>query len=59
MQAPVLFWKWLDAKTIAIVTDTGVLHWSMDGDEQPQKVFDRAAYDGQVQVRKTCLSRNR
>jgi clathrin heavy chain len=28
---PVLFWKWLDLKTIAIVTDKEVLHWSMDG----------------------------
>ena len=29
--SPVVFWKWLDAKTIAIVTETEVYHWSMDG----------------------------
>jgi len=46
----VAFWKWLDAKTIAIVTDTAVFHWSMDGDAQPTKVFDRAAHEGPVQI---------
>jgi len=46
----VVFWKWIDPKTIAIVTDTAVFHWSMDGDATPAKQFDRAPYDGQVQI---------
>lgn len=50
MDSAVVFWKWLDAKTIAIVTDSAVYHWSMDGEAQPSKVFDRAAHDGPVQI---------
>eukprot|EP00456_Euglypha_rotunda_P063118 TRINITY_DN5328_c0_g1_i63.p1 TRINITY_DN5328_c0_g1~~TRINITY_DN5328_c0_g1_i63.p1 ORF type:complete len:109 (-),score=21.84 TRINITY_DN5328_c0_g1_i63:20-346(-) len=46
----VVFWKWIDPKTIAIVTDTAVLHWSMDGEAQPEKIFDRSTYDGPVQI---------
>mmetsp|Transcript_7985 Transcript_7985/g.15241 ORF Transcript_7985/g.15241 Transcript_7985/m.15241 type:complete len:1712 (+) Transcript_7985:39-5174(+) len=46
----VVFWKWIDAKTIAIVTERCVLHWSMDGEQQPQKIFDRAQQQGQVQI---------
>ena len=50
IESAVQFWKWLDAKTIAIVTDVAVFHWSMDGDAQPTKMFDRAAYEGAVQI---------
>jgi len=50
MEQNVQFWKWLDAKTIAIVTDSAVFHWSMDGDAQPTKMFDRAPYEGAVQI---------
>lgn len=50
MDSNVVFWKWLDAKTIAIVTDQSVFHWSMEGDAQPVKMFDRAAHDGPVQI---------
>lgn len=46
----VLYWKWLDLKTVAIVTDKEVLHWSMDGSAEPQKMFDRAATQSAVQV---------
>jgi len=46
----VVFWRWLDPKTIAIVTDSSVYHWSMEGDKEPEKMFDRAAYEGQVQI---------
>lgn len=50
LEAPVQYWRWLDAKTIAIVTDSAVFHWSMDGDAQPVKMFDRAPYEGAVQI---------
>jgi len=46
----IVFWRWIDPKTLAIVTNTSVYHWSMDGEAQPEKVFDRAAYEGAVQI---------
>lgn len=36
-----VFWKWISVNTIGIVTDTAVYHWSMEGDSQPVKMFDR------------------
>ena len=46
MKAPVMpddviFWKWISLNTIALVTETSVFHWSMEGDSTPQKIFDR------------------
>lgn len=38
-----MFWKWISVNTVALVTDTAVFHWSMEGDSQPLKVFDRHA----------------
>ncbi|KAK2163986.1 hypothetical protein LSH36_71g06004 [Paralvinella palmiformis] len=35
------FWKWISVNTVALVTDNAVYHWSMEGDSQPQKMFDR------------------
>jgi len=46
----VVFWKWLDPKTIAIVTNDSVFHWSMDGAAEPEKVFDRVANAQPVQI---------
>ncbi|PAV87121.1 hypothetical protein WR25_08711 [Diploscapter pachys] len=37
----VIFWKWVNEKTIALVSDTAVYHWSIEGDSAPVKVFDR------------------
>lgn len=41
MTEEVQFWKWISVNTVALVTDTACYHWSMEGDSQPQKVFDR------------------
>ncbi|MEQ2219294.1 hypothetical protein XENOCAPTIV_015486, partial [Xenoophorus captivus] len=41
MTDDVTFWKWISLNTVALVTDTAVYHWSMEGDSQPVKVFDR------------------
>ncbi|MGH0180354.1 UNVERIFIED_CONTAM: hypothetical protein FKN15_003983 [Acipenser sinensis] len=41
MTEEVLFWKWISVNTVALVTETAVYHWSMEGDSQPLKVFDR------------------
>jgi len=48
LNEPVSFWKWLDAKTVAIVTGTSAYHWSMDGDAEPAKQFSLPA--GEVQI---------
>lgn len=37
----VIFWKWISVNTIALVTETTVYHWGMEGDSQPLKMFDR------------------
>ncbi|KPP72822.1 clathrin heavy chain 1-like [Scleropages formosus] len=41
MSDDVTFWKWISLNTVALVTDNAVYHWSMEGDSQPVKVFDR------------------
>lgn len=41
MVEEVQFWKWISLNTVGIVTDTAVYHWTMEGDSQPQKMFDR------------------
>ncbi|XP_026177176.1 clathrin heavy chain 1 isoform X2 [Mastacembelus armatus] len=43
MTEEIMFWKWISVNTVALVTDTAVYHWSMEGDSQPTKVFDRHA----------------
>ncbi|XP_018584251.2 clathrin heavy chain 1 isoform X2 [Scleropages formosus] len=43
MAEEVVFWKWVSVNTIALVTETAVYHWSMEGDSQPVKMFDRHA----------------
>ena len=37
----IAFWRWITPNTIAMVTQTAVMHWTMDGDSAPVKVFDR------------------
>jgi hypothetical protein len=41
MPDDVIFWKWISLNTIALVTETSVYHWSMEGDSTPVKIFDR------------------
>uniref|UniRef100_A0AAZ3RNL1 Clathrin heavy chain n=1 Tax=Oncorhynchus tshawytscha TaxID=74940 RepID=A0AAZ3RNL1_ONCTS len=43
MTEEVMFWKWISVNTVALVTEAAVYHWSMEGDSQPIKVFDRHA----------------
>uniref|UniRef100_A0A1I7TNL3 Clathrin-link domain-containing protein n=1 Tax=Caenorhabditis tropicalis TaxID=1561998 RepID=A0A1I7TNL3_9PELO len=37
----VVYWKWISDKNIALVSDTAVYHWSIEGDAAPVKMFDR------------------
>lgn len=46
----VVFWCWIDAKTIAIVTQTSVFHWSIEGESNPRKVMDRHPNLAQFQI---------
>ena len=42
MSEDVTFWKWISEKTIGLVTDVAVYHWSIDSDASvPVKVFER------------------
>ncbi|GBB89855.1 hypothetical protein RclHR1_01670006 [Rhizophagus clarus] len=41
MQEDVMFWKWINHKTLGLVTGTSVYHWSMEGDSGPIKMFER------------------
>lgn len=43
MNEDVVFWKWINVNTIALVTETTVYHWGMEGDSQPLKMFERHA----------------
>ncbi|KAG5489303.1 hypothetical protein GH5_00170 [Leishmania sp. Ghana 2012 LV757] len=49
----VVFWRWIDERTLGVVTAGAVYHWSLDtaADDAPQHIFDRDAdYDSSVQV---------
>ena len=41
MPEDVVFWKWINVNTVALVTEGAVYHWSMEGDSAPTKMFDR------------------
>ncbi|CAL9044685.1 unnamed protein product [Musa banksii] len=43
MPEQVVFWKWINLKMLGIVTQTSVYHWSIEGEGEPVKMFDRAA----------------
>ena len=46
----VVFWCWIDPKTIAIVTQSSVFHWSIEGESNPRKVMDRHPNLAQCQI---------
>ncbi|XP_024318739.1 clathrin heavy chain 1-like isoform X3 [Brachypodium distachyon] len=39
----VVFWKWITPKLLGLVTQVSVYHWSIEGDAEPIKMFDRTA----------------
>ncbi|KAJ2160687.1 Clathrin heavy chain [Coemansia sp. RSA 552] len=43
MAADVQFWRWITPFDIALVTETSVFHWSIEGTAAPEKQFDRHA----------------
>ena len=38
---PTIFWRWTSPSNVAMVTGGAVFHWSMEGQSEPAKVFDR------------------
>ncbi len=46
----VVFMKWIDSKTVGIVTTDRVYHWSLEGSSDPEVVFERAAHPNPVQI---------
>ena len=55
MTDDVIFWKWISENMIALVTETSVFHWSMEGDSTPAKIFDRHSSLAGCQVRSEQL----
>ncbi|RCI04960.1 hypothetical protein CU098_004297 [Rhizopus stolonifer] len=43
MNEDILFWKWLDNKTLGLVTEQNVYRWSIEGESVPTKIFERHA----------------
>jgi clathrin heavy chain len=41
MPENIVYWKWADASTLAMVTGSAVYHWALAGAADPVKVFDR------------------
>jgi clathrin heavy chain len=41
MNEDIVFWKWIDLKTLGLVTETCVYLWSIEGESGPVKIFDR------------------
>ncbi|OAF65976.1 hypothetical protein A3Q56_06297, partial [Intoshia linei] len=50
MNTDVIFWKWISEDTIAIITSTDVLHWSISDEEAPTKIFqlNKSIIDSQI-----------
>lgn len=38
----IVYWRWLTAAKLAIVTNRTVYHWNMDGADVPIRIFDRS-----------------
>jgi len=47
---PIVFWKWANASTLAMVSATSVYHYSLAGQDGPTKLFDRHATLGASQI---------
>lgn len=39
----VIYWRWVTASRIGLVTATSVYHWDLNGSDEPVKVFDRTS----------------
>ena len=47
----IVYWRWLTATRLAIVTTRTVFHWNIEGNDSPGRVFDRAGpLEGAAQI---------
>ena len=46
----VIYWRWISATVLGIVTTSSVYHWSIEDDAPPQKVSDRHASLADTQI---------
>ncbi|OMJ87695.1 hypothetical protein SteCoe_10539 [Stentor coeruleus] len=48
---PIVYWRWLSVKKLAIITSRTVFHWNMEGGDAPVRAFDRAGpLEGATQI---------
>lgn len=40
MVEDVTFWKWINVNTLALVTETTVYHWSMEGNAMNKSIYE-------------------
>ena len=50
MTDQVVSWKWTSTATVALTTGNAVYHWSMEGQSEPVKIFDRHATLNDTQI---------
>jgi len=50
MTDQVVSWKWTSTATVAMTTGNAVYHWSMEGQSEPVKMFDRHATLNDTQI---------
>ncbi|RZF40357.1 hypothetical protein LSTR_LSTR008787 [Laodelphax striatellus] len=43
MDNDIVFWKWISENVIALLTEKALYHWSVEGDSDPVRIFDRHA----------------
>ncbi|CAI0415749.1 unnamed protein product [Linum tenue] len=43
MPEQIVFWKWITPKMLGLVTQSSCYHWSIEGDSEPVKMFERTA----------------
>jgi len=53
---PIIYWRWVTPNTIALVTQGGVYHWSIEGDAAPVKLDKFDVFPDGTQVRSVFFS---
>ena len=48
---PLIYWRWVTPNTIALITQSGVYHWSIEGDAAPVKLDKFDVFPEGTQVR--------
>lgn len=46
----IVYWRWISADVIGYVTETSVWHWHLQGNEAPEKIFERLPTHAGIQI---------